>query len=168
MKATTAWPNEAQSLRLAHTARSIPDKKLEEIEQNKNVEPEHILKFNGGVIVPKAVTQDMGFGISFYYSKHYVQPAGSYFSTAHDLGRFCRMLLRNGELDGKRLLTEKAVKTMSSIQTSDVPVNPQEAYGVGVSVKIRDDEGPNAGSFGQQRGARRTAMWIDSRMNSRW
>ena len=161
MKDSTAWPNEEQAARLAHTARMTEDKKdIVEIDQDKNVKPEHILKFSNGVPVPKPVTQDMGFGIAFEYGKHYAQPAGSYFSTAHDLGRFCRMLLRGGELDGKRLLSEKAVKLMSSIQTGNVPVNPQEAYGVGVSVKIKDDEGPSIGSYGH-RGARRTAFWID-------
>ncbi|MDB6007718.1 MAG: hypothetical protein JWR15_4705 [Prosthecobacter sp.] len=49
---------------------------------------------------------------------------------------------------------------MSAIQTGDVPVNPNEAYGVGWSVKLKNDEGPSVGSFGH-RGARRTAMWID-------
>lgn len=160
MKDTTCWPNEEQASRLAHTARSTADKKLEEIDQDKNVKPGQILKFSGGVPVPKAVTRDMGFGIAFDYGKRYAQPAGGYFSTAHDLGRFCRMLLRGGELEGTRLLSEKAVKTLSTIQTGGVAVNPQEAYGVGVSVKIRGDEGPSIGSFGH-RGARRTAFWID-------
>ena len=70
------------------------------------------------------------------------------------------MLLNGGALDGKRYLSEKAVQQMRAIQTGSVPVNPQEAYGVGWSVKLRDDEGPSVGSFGH-RGARRTAMWID-------
>jgi CubicO group peptidase (beta-lactamase class C family) len=61
---------------------------------------------------------------------------------------------------GTRLLSEQAVKEMTSIQTGNVLVNPQEAYGLGLSVKIRDDEGPSVGSFGH-RGARRTAMWVD-------
>ncbi len=161
MRDTTCWPNAEQAARLAHTARFTEDgKSLVELEQDRDVKPEHILKFSGGVPVPKAVSADMGFGIAFDYGKRYAQPAGGYFSTAHDIGRFCRMLLRGGELDGKRLLSEQAVKTMSAIQTGAVPVNPQEAYGVGVSVKIRDDEGPGVGSFGH-RGARRTAMWID-------
>ena len=119
-----------------------------------------IEKWSGGVPVPAAITADMGFGIAVDYGKRYAMPAGGYFSTAHDLGNFCRMLLRGGELDGKRYLSEKAVRQMSAIQTGDVQVSPQEAYGVGWSVKIGDDEGPSVGSFGH-RGARRTAMWID-------
>ena len=70
------------------------------------------------------------------------------------------MLLNGGTLDGKRYLSEQAVKQMSAIQTGDVPVSPDSAYGVGFSIKLKDEEGPSVGSFGH-RGARRTAMWID-------
>ena len=161
MKDTTCWPNEEQAARLAHTARLTEDKKdLVEIVQDANVKPEHILKFSGGVPVPRAVTQDMGFGVSFDYGKRYAMPASGYFSTARDLGQFCRMLLRGGELDGKRYLSEKAVHTMSAPQLGDVRLSAQESYGIGFSVKLTDEEGPRAGSFGH-RGARRTAMWID-------
>jgi len=118
------------------------------------------LKFSDGVPVPEAVTRAMGFGIAFDYGKHYAMPAGGYFSTAHDLGRFCRMLLRGGELDGKRYLSESAVHTMSASQLGEVKIGPQESYGIGWSVKLTDEEGPSAGSFGH-RGACRTAMWID-------
>jgi CubicO group peptidase (beta-lactamase class C family) len=161
MKDTTFWPNEEQAARLAHTARFTADKtSLEEIKQDKDVEQRIIDKWSEGVHVPRALTADMGAGVAFNYAKHYGEPAGGFYSTAQDLGTLCRMLLNGGALNGKRYLSEQAVKQMSSIQTGDVPVNPQEAYGVGWSVKIRDEEGPSVGSFGH-RGARRTAMWID-------
>ncbi len=161
MKDTTFWPNEEQAARLAHTARFTADKTgLEEIKQDKDVEQRIIDKWSEGVHVPRAVTADMGAGVAFSYAKHYGEPAGGFYSTAADVGVFCRMLLNGGTLDGKRYLSEQAVKQMSAIQTGDVPVNPNEAYGVGWSVKIKDDEGPSVGSFGH-RGARRTAMWID-------
>jgi CubicO group peptidase (beta-lactamase class C family) len=161
MKDTTFWPNEEQAARLAHTARFTEDKTgLEEIKQDKNVEQRIIDKWSEGVHVPRAITADMGAGVAFSYAKHYGEPAGGFYSTATDVGAFCRMLLNGGTLDGKRYLTEQAVKQMSAIQTGDVPVNPNEAYGVGWSVKIKDEEGPGVGSFGH-RGARRTAMWID-------
>ncbi len=70
------------------------------------------------------------------------------------------MLLRGGELDGKRYLSENAVRVMSAAQLGGVKLNSQESYGIGWSVKLTDEEGPSAGSFGH-RGARRTAMWID-------
>lgn len=161
MKDTTCWPNEEQAARLAHTARSTEDKQdLVEIKQDQGVKPEVIAKWSEGVPVPAAVMADMGAGLAFDYAKHYAQPAGGYYSTAHDLGRFCRMLLRGGELDGQRYLSEKAVREMSAVQTGDVKVNPVEAYGVGWSVKIREDDGLAVGSYGH-RGARRPAMWID-------
>lgn len=161
MKDTTFWPNEDQAARLAHTARFTGDKKgLEEIKQDKDAEQRIIDKWSEGVHVPRAVTADMGAGISFNYAKHYGEPAGGFFSTASDIGTFCRMLLNRGTLDGRRYLSEKAVKQMSSIQTGDVRVSPDSAYGVGFSIKLTDEEGPSAGSYGH-RGARRTAMWID-------
>ena len=163
MKDTTCWPNEEQAARLAHTARFTEDKKdLVEILQDATSTPESIAKFSGGVPVPRAATQDMGFGIAFDYGKRYAMPAGGYFSTARDLGQLCRMLLRGGELDGKRYLSEKAVRTMTAPQLGDVKLSAQESYGIGWSVKLTDEEGPGAGSFGH-RGARRTAMWIDPR-----
>jgi CubicO group peptidase (beta-lactamase class C family) len=36
------------------------------------------------------------------------------FSTALDLSRFCRMILNDGELDGRRLLSERAVAQMTA------------------------------------------------------
>jgi len=161
MKDTTCWPTEEQTARLAHSTRFTEDKTdLVEVKLDANVPARAIEKLSEGVHVPAAIIGDMGFGISGDYGKHYAMPAGGYFSTAHDLGQFCRMLLRGGELDGKRYLSEKAVGALSANQTGDVKVSPQEAYGVGWSVKLNDEEGPAAGSFGH-RGARRTAMWID-------
>ncbi|WP_395749871.1 serine hydrolase domain-containing protein [Prosthecobacter sp.] len=161
MKDTTFWPNEEQASRLAHTARFTADKKdLEEIKQDKDVEQRIIDKWSEGVQVPRAVTADMGAGVAFNYAKHFGEPAGGFYSTAADVGTFCRMLLNGGTLDGKRYLSEKAVKQLSSIQTGETPVSPDSAYGVGFSIKLTDEEGPSAGSFGH-RGARRTAMWID-------
>jgi CubicO group peptidase (beta-lactamase class C family) len=161
MKDTTFWPNDEQAARLAHTARFTADKTgLEEIKQDKDVEQRIIDKWSEGVHVPRALTADMGAGVAFSYAKHYGEPAGGFYSTAADVGTFCRMLLNGGALDGKRYLSEQAVKQMSAIQTGDVPVSPDSAYGVGFSIKLKDEEGPSVGSFGH-RGARRTAMWID-------
>ena len=54
-------------------------------------------------------------------------PAGGLFSTAVDTSLFCRMLLNNGELDGKRYLSEVAVKELSKRQT---PALVKESYGL--------------------------------------
>ena len=60
-----------------------------------------------------------------------VAPSGGYFSTARDFGQFARMLLRGGELDGRRYLSEAAVAEMTSKQTGKGIV---DAYGLGVQL----------------------------------
>jgi CubicO group peptidase (beta-lactamase class C family) len=55
-------------------------------------------------------------------------PAGGLFSTAADLASFCRMILNNGELRGKRFLSQKSVREMTSRQT---PSHLKESYGLG-------------------------------------
>lgn len=161
MKDTTFWPTEEQAARLARSARRAEDKKsLEEVQQDKGLTPTTIARLGNGVAVPAPVLADMGVDMVFCYANRYADPAGGLFSTASDVGLLCRMLLNGGIHDGKRLLSAEAAATMTSNQTNDVPVNPQEAYGLGWSVKLRDDEGPSIGSFGH-RGARRTAMWVD-------
>ena len=56
-------------------------------------------------------------------------PAGGLFSTATDLSLFYRMILHGGTLDGRRYLSEKAVKQMTSKQTGNLPT----PYGFGFS-----------------------------------
>jgi len=161
MTDTTCWPNAEQAARLAHSARFTEDKlDLVEVKLDAHVSPQTIEKLSAGTTVPQEIITEMGFGIAGDYGKHYAMPAGGYFSTARDLSQFCRMLLRGGELNGKRFLSEKAVNTMSASQLGDVKLSPQESYGIGCNVKLTDEEGPSVGSFGH-RGARRTAMWID-------
>jgi CubicO group peptidase (beta-lactamase class C family) len=43
---------------------------------------------------------------------HMPEPAGGLFSTAADMGRFYSMVANGGELDGKRILSQKAVQEM--------------------------------------------------------
>jgi CubicO group peptidase (beta-lactamase class C family) len=161
MKDTTFWPNAAQAARLTRTARRGEDKQsLEEIHQDRGLTPAQIEKLNAEAHVPAPILADMGIGQTTIYAHRFAEPAGGLYSTAPDLGAFCQMLLSGGTHRGQRLLSEAAIKTMSAIQTGNVPVNPQEAYGIGWSVKIRGDEGPSIGSYGH-RGARRPAMWID-------
>ncbi len=58
----------------------------------------------------------------------YPMPAGGLFSTASDVCRFCQMILNGGQLDGKRYLSEGAVKEMTSRQTNK---SIKESYGLG-------------------------------------
>jgi CubicO group peptidase (beta-lactamase class C family) len=76
-------------------------------------------------------------------------PAGGLFSTASDVARFCQMILNGGTLDGRRYLSEAAVKQMTSKQTPD---GIREKYGFGWSV--------GDGEFGHG-GAYATNMTID-------
>jgi CubicO group peptidase (beta-lactamase class C family) len=76
-------------------------------------------------------------------------PAGGLFSTASDVARFCQMILNGGTLDGKRYLSESAVKQMISKQTPDAV---KEKYGFGWST--------GDGEFGHG-GAYATNMTID-------
>jgi CubicO group peptidase (beta-lactamase class C family) len=79
----------------------------------------------------------------------YPMPAGGLFSTARDVARFCQMILRGGELEGKRYLSENAVRMMTSKQTGEAV---QSSYGFGWSV------GPHSAGHG---GAEATNMEIN-------
>lgn len=81
-------------------------------------------------------------------AKRYPMPAGGLFSTATDVTKFCQMVLNGGELNGKRYLSAKAVKEMTSRQT---PASLKENYGLGWSA------GPTFGHGG----ALATNMTID-------
>ena len=63
--------------------------------------------------------------------QRFPMPAGGLFSTAADIARFYRMLLRGGELDGRRYLSESAVKELTRRQT---PAEFKESYGLGFGV----------------------------------
>ncbi len=92
-------------------------------------------------------------------------PNGGLFSTAPDYARFCQMVLRGGELDGKRYLQPETVKLMTSIQTGDLKTGftPGNGWGLAWCV-IREPQGVTAslspGSFGHG-GAYGTQAWID-------
>lgn len=95
----------------------------------------------------------------------YPRPSGGLFSTAEDYGRFARMLLRGGELDGKRYLKPETIAEMTKIRTGDLKYAfvPGTYYGLGCAV-IRDPDGVtmrlHPGSFGHG-GAYGTQAWID-------
>jgi CubicO group peptidase (beta-lactamase class C family) len=92
-------------------------------------------------------------------------PNGGLFSTASDYVRFCQMVLRGGELDGKRYLKPETVKLMTTIQTADLKTGftPGNGWGLGWCV-IREPQGITAmlspGTFGHG-GAYGTQAWID-------
>ena len=93
MKDTTFWPTKKQLQRLAKSYQSNAAKTdLEETTVSQLTYP----------------LDNRSRGVS---------PAGGYFSTAHDMGRFCQMILNGGTLEGKRYVSEAAIEQMSRKQT---------------------------------------------------
>jgi CubicO group peptidase (beta-lactamase class C family) len=125
MKDTTFWPDEAQLRRLAKSYRPGPNKTD---------------------LVETTITQ---LRYPLNDRKRQPVPAGGLFSTAVDVGRFCRMVLGGGVFGGKRYLSEAAVRQMTSKQTPDAL---REGYGLGW--------GTGGGTFGHG-GAYATNMTID-------
>jgi CubicO group peptidase (beta-lactamase class C family) len=90
---------------------------------------------------------------------------GGLFSTAEDYGRFCRMLLNQGSLDGRQYLKLESVKLMTTIQTGDLKTGFTEGNGWGLGCcVVRKPQGVTAvlspGTFGHG-GAYGTQAWID-------
>ncbi len=126
MKDTTFWPGDAQLARLAKPYKPNADKTdLEETTISQLRYPLH-----------DRTRQPM--------------PGGGLFSTAADVAKFCQMVLNGGTFEGQRVLSEAAVKTMTSKQTGEVL---KDGYGLGFST--------GGGSFGHG-GALATNMNIDT------
>jgi CubicO group peptidase (beta-lactamase class C family) len=140
MKDTTFYPTPEQVSRLATSYKHV-DGKLE------------------------AAPLTTVFGHEIGAHDHYPAANGGLFSTAGDYGRFCRMLLNNGTVDGKTYLKPESVKQMTTIQTGDLVTGftPGNGWGLGVCV-VRSPQGVteslSPGSFGHG-GARGTQAWID-------
>jgi CubicO group peptidase (beta-lactamase class C family) len=77
-------------------------------------------------------------------------PAGGLYSTADDLGRFCRMLLNGGESGGRRVLSKAAVEQMTG-KYAQTP----EGQGVGLGWFLG-----SGGTYGHS-GAYNTRMELD-------
>jgi CubicO group peptidase (beta-lactamase class C family) len=127
MKDTTFWPTEAQVKRLAKAYR--PDKAKKGLEATTISQLKYPLTDR----------------------KRQPMPAGGLFSTATDVGRFCQTMLGGGVLDGKRILSEAAVKEMTRRQT---PEALKVSYGLGWAV--------GGDTFGHG-GAMATNMSIDTK-----
>jgi CubicO group peptidase (beta-lactamase class C family) len=92
-------------------------------------------------------------------------PAGGLVSSGPDLARFYRMMLRKGELDGIRILSEKAVTEMTQVQTGSLKTGFVEGMGFGYGwAVVRQPQGVTAmlspGSYGHG-GAFGTQGWLD-------
>ncbi len=98
--------------------------------------------------------------------------AGGLVSTVFDYARFCEMILRGGELDGRRYLKPETFKIMSSNRLwpeSDVNPSayyfPGDGFGFGLGFAVRTGRGiaNPPGSVGELKwdGALGTYFWID-------
>jgi CubicO group peptidase (beta-lactamase class C family) len=141
MKDTTFWPSEEQLQRVAKSYKPNADKTgLEETPIGQLTYP----------------LTDRRRGPC---------PAGGLFSTAADVGIFCRMILAGGVYEGKRYVSEAAVRQMTSTQTGDLlsKGKGEGGYGLGWST-TRKAAGPtdsvSPGAFGHG-GAQATNMWVD-------
>ncbi|MBL9130295.1 MAG: beta-lactamase family protein [Verrucomicrobiaceae bacterium] len=124
MKDTTFWPGEAQEKRVALSYKPNADKSdIEAFPISQLHYPLH-----------ERVRKPM--------------PAGGLFSTAADVAKFCQMLLRGGELGGKRYLSAAAIKQIMTKQTAE-GLNP---YSLGFAL--------TGDSYGHG-GAHATNMSID-------
>jgi CubicO group peptidase (beta-lactamase class C family) len=107
MNDTTFWPTEVQAARIAKSYKpGVNNTGLEETTIS-------------GVQYPLTA-----------HTNRYPMPAGGLFSSAADLARFYQMLANNGQLDGRRYLSEATVEQLTSKQTPDSVPN---TYGFGFS-----------------------------------
>ena len=90
---------------------------------------------------------------------------GGLFSTAGDYGKFARMLLNDGTLDGRQILKPESVKQLCTVHSGDLVTGftPGNGWGCCVCV-VRQPQGVtealSPGSFGHG-GAYGTQAWID-------
>ena len=78
-------------------------------------------------------------------------PAGGLFSTADDVARFCQMMLNDGTFEGKRYLSEKAIRLITTKETGS---RVDKNYGLGWNVGF---------GFYEHSGAYKTDMKVDVR-----
>jgi CubicO group peptidase (beta-lactamase class C family) len=98
-------------------------------------------------------------------SKVYFAGGGGLVSTVDDYSHFAQMLANGGELYGKRLLSPRTVKLMSSVHIPSTLPGRTKGEGFGLSVRVIDDaisgnHRVSDGSFGWS-GAYGTHFWAD-------
>lgn len=140
MKDTTFYPTKKQAKRIVTTA-----------------------ALNEGKLTPGTIS--ILHGKAPTDTNRYPAANGGLYSTGPDYARFARMLLRGGELDGKRYLSQAAFTKLTSNQTGTLNAGfiPGHAWGLTVGV-VMEPQGQTAmsqpGTFGHG-GAHGTQAWID-------
>lgn len=130
-------------------------------EQTKRIAALHD-KQNGKAVAASST----GFKMDFDGTarKHPI-PAGGLYSTAADLSKLYTAMLHKGELNGKRIVSEKAWAEMTKTQTGDIKTGFVDgmSFGYGWAV-VKEPKGVTemltAGTFGHG-GAFGTQGWID-------
>lgn len=113
----------------------------------------------------KPVPVKILFGTPPTSTDRFPSAAGGLFSTCPDYGKFARMILNGGELDGKRYLKPESIAEMTRSHTADLAAGfvPGSNYGLGW-IRVAEPVGVTAaltqGSFGHG-GAYGTQAWID-------
>ena len=84
-------------------------------------------------------------------------------STAEDYTRFLMMLLKGGELDGKRILSRKSVELMTVNHLQDIKFQDGQGFGLGFSVVTDLGARGLTGSVGEfgWGGAYHSIYWVD-------
>jgi len=98
-------------------------------------------------------------------SKVYFAGGGGLISTVDDYSHFAQMLANGGELYGRRLLSPRTVKLMSSVHIPYTLPGRTPGEGFGLSVRVMQDavfgnHRVSDGSFGWS-GAYGTHFWVD-------
>jgi CubicO group peptidase (beta-lactamase class C family) len=98
-------------------------------------------------------------------TKRTVKPGGGLFSTAEDLRRFYQMMLNKGVWNGKRILSENAVKELTRTQSGDIKTGFTDGMSWGIKFQVvKEPQGVtamlNPGTFGHG-GAYATQSWAD-------
>jgi CubicO group peptidase (beta-lactamase class C family) len=98
-------------------------------------------------------------------SKVYFAGGGGLISTVDDYARFAQMLANGGELNGRRILSPRTVKLMSSVHIPYTLPGRTLGEGYGLSVRVMQDaivgnHRISDGSFGWS-GAYGTHFWVD-------
>ena len=86
-------------------------------------------------------------------------------STAMDYGKFLQMLLNNGKLNGKQILSRKSVELMTVNHIGDMPYKRGPGHGFGLGFRTVEDVG-QTGVLGSEReygwrGAYHSKYWVD-------
>jgi CubicO group peptidase (beta-lactamase class C family) len=141
MKDTTFWPNEEQVKRLAKSYK--PNAKNDGLEEMRVTYLTYPLTSR----------------------KRHPYPAGGLFSTATDVGLFGQMILNGGTVSGKRILSEDAIRQMTSTQTGKLldKERGEHGYGLGWSTshKYPGKDGPVIPATCGHGGAYATDLKID-------